>query len=153
VAEPWEGVRITVLSDVKYLEPIRAVVNELTGLAGFDETEGHEVLLAVQEACTNVIRHCYKNCPDERIDVVLTFRDDALLITIDDYGEFVDPAQMQGRELEDVRPGGLGLHLMRTVMDEVDYRKNQWGGTTLTLLKRLPQGSRREADGGVDAEF
>ena len=153
MAEVWEGVRLTVPSDVKYLEPIRAVVSELTCLAGLDETQAHEVLLAVQEGCTNVIRHCYKNCPDERIDVVLTFRSDALVITIDDYGEFVDPAQMRGRELEDLRPGGLGLHLMRTVMDEVDYQKNQWGGTTLTLIKRLPQDSRREADGGVEAEF
>lgn len=140
MAEGWQGIRATICSDVKFLEPIRTLVREATALVGLEESEATQVLLAVQEACANVIRHCYKDCPDERIDLGLLFEDDALVITIDDYGEFVDPSRMKGRELEDLRPGGLGLHLMRKVMDEVRYEPNRWGGTTLTLVKRIPQG-------------
>jgi anti-sigma regulatory factor (Ser/Thr protein kinase) len=58
-------------------------------------------------------------------------------VRIDDYGQFVDPAQIKSRPLDDVRPGGLGVHLMQKVMDEVTYAKNRWGGTSLTLRKRL----------------
>lgn len=153
MVEHWGGVRFSVLSNVKYLEPIRTVVRELTQLAGFDEEQAHEILLAVQEGCSNVIRHCYKSCPDERIDIVVRFQDDAFVIVIDDYGEFVDPKEMRGRELEDVRPGGLGLHLMRTVMDHVGYERNQWGGTTLTMRRRLPRAPEGGAERTVEINF
>jgi anti-sigma regulatory factor (Ser/Thr protein kinase) len=146
VAEGWQGIRATIYSDVKFLEPIRTLVGEATALVGLEESEATEVLLAVQEACANVIRHCYKDCPDQRIDLGLSFEAEALVITIDDYGVFVDPSKMKGRKLEDVRPGGLGIHLMRKVMDEVRYEPNRWGGTTLTLVKRIPPASTEEGE-------
>jgi len=114
------------------------MVQEACGIAGFSETETADVQIAVQEGCSNVIRHCYGNCADKRLDVAVVFAVDALEIRVDDYGTFVDPARMKGRDLDDVRPGGLGVHLMRKAMDEVRYERNAWGGTTLTLRKRLP---------------
>ena len=138
--ESWQGIRLSLASDVRYLEPIRTMIRESTELAGLSEDESDEIVLAVQEACANVIRHCYKNCPDERMDLLVTFHDDALEIRIDDFGEFVDPATIKGRALEDVKPGGLGVHFMKKVMDEVKFEKNEWGGTSLTMVKRLSQG-------------
>jgi anti-sigma regulatory factor (Ser/Thr protein kinase) len=82
--------------------------------------------------------------------MVLTFTEDTLEIRIDDYGEFVDPTEIQSRQLDDVRPGGLGVHLMKKVMDSVEYAANAWGGTSLTLVKRLRCG-QREAD--EDSEY
>jgi anti-sigma regulatory factor (Ser/Thr protein kinase) len=146
VAEAWQGIRLSFRSQSRYLGPIRTVVKEATALAGLEEEEAGEVVLAVQEGCTNVIRHCYKECPDERIDLVLSFTDEALEIRIDDYGRFVDPTKIRGRKLDDVRPGGLGVHLMKKVMDEVEYRANAWGGTSLTLVKRLPLEKKGAAD-------
>lgn len=152
MAEAWQGIRATVYSDVKYLEPIRTLVREATDLVGFGEEASTEILLAVQEGCANVIRHCYRDRPYERIDLNLTFRDDALVISIDDYGIYVDPSCMIGRKLEDVRPGGLGLHLMRKVMDEVSYERNRWGGTTLTLVKRLPGSGEEPEKPGTESD-
>jgi len=145
MAEGWRGIRFTIRSDMAYLEPIRTIVRECTGLLGFEESEGDEVVLAVQEACTNVIRHCYKECPKERIDFRITFGDQELEIQIIDYGAFVDPTRIKSRDLDDVRPGGLGVHLMRKVMDEVIYERNESGGTTLTLRRRV---MRPAADAG-----
>ena len=54
---------------------------------------------------------------------------------ISDYGEFVEPSKIKSRPLEDVRPGGLGVHLMKSTMDTVEYRRNEHGGTTLLLIK------------------
>jgi len=144
VAEAWRGIRVTIPSDVRYLGAIRTMVDEACTIAGLPEEDRGEVQLAVQEGCANVIRHCYKNQTGRPIDLRLTFRDDALEIHVDDYGTFVDPSRIQSRDLDDVRPGGLGVHLMRKLMDEVRYSKNAWGGTTLTLVKRLKKGGAKE---------
>jgi len=138
VADGWQGIRITVNSDKQYLAPIRTLVREATDLAGFEEEEAEKIVLAVQEGCANVIRHCYNNCPTERMDIWFCFDDEELEIRIVDYGTFVDPSKIKSRDLDEVRPGGLGVHLMQKVMDEVTYEENESGGTTLTLRKRVP---------------
>jgi anti-sigma regulatory factor (Ser/Thr protein kinase) len=147
MAEGWQGIRISMTSDARYLEALRTVIREATGLAGLTEDDLSDVQLAVTEGCANVIRHCYHGCPDERIDVVLTFADERFEVRIDDYGKFVDPRHIKGRDLDDLKPGGLGVHLMRRAMDEVIYEKNGWGGTTLILRKRV----RREQEEREDS--
>ena len=106
------------------------------------------IVLAVTEACANIIRHCYGERSGERIDVEIRFRPGVFEVRIIDFGEFVDPTQMKGRELEDVKPGGLGLHFINTVMDDVEYTKNEWGGTTLILQKRIETTGGTPATGG-----
>ena len=129
-------VSCTLTSHPKYLPLIRAVVQEGAALAGFDSEATQEILLAVTEAVANVIRHAYDNHTDKRIDFELSVEHDEFRLDIIDYGTFVDPGQIASRPLEDVRPGGLGVHLIKTTMDKVEYKKNEQGGTTLTLVKR-----------------
>lgn len=121
-----------------YLPLVRAVVQEGAGLAGFDEDLSHRILLAVTEAMTNVIRHVYGGETGERIDMEMRADRDRLELAITDYGSFVDPEKIASRPLGDVRPGGLGVHLIQATMDEVEYRRNAHGGTTLTLVKHAP---------------
>ena len=142
----WQGIRISVEADPRYLESLRAVLTESTAILGLEDEVTGKIVLAVTEACANVIRHCYCDRSGERIDVEIRFRPGVFEVRIIDYGEFVDPTQMQGRELEDVKPGGLGLHFINAVMDEVEYTKNEWGGTTLILQKLF-----ETADGGMPA--
>jgi anti-sigma regulatory factor (Ser/Thr protein kinase) len=129
--------RLSVTSHPEYLEPLRNVVRETTVLSGLPTEEGEQVVLAVVEGWTNVIRHCYENCYNKPIDLEIEIDDENLTFRISDYGTFVEPHTMRGRDLEDVKPGGLGLHLMKKVMDEVRYEKNASGGTSLTLVKKL----------------
>ncbi len=151
MAEGWRGIRVTIPSDVRYLEPLRTMIQETAALAGLGRDAAAEVELAVTEGCANVIRHCYCNSDRERIDLVFTFSKDVYEVRIDDYGTFVDPARIKGRPLDEVRPGGLGVHLMQRVMDEVSYTENRWGGTSLTMRKRLArpaqEGPRKDRRG------
>jgi anti-sigma regulatory factor (Ser/Thr protein kinase) len=149
VADRTRGIRVTIPSDVSYLEPVRTLIQEIATLAGLHRDATSEVQLAVTEGCANVIRHCYCNSDRERIDLSFTFADDVFEVRIDDYGKFVDPSRIKSRPLEDVRPGGLGVHLMQKVMDEVTYTKNRWGGTSLTMRKRLvrPGEPRKDRSG------
>jgi anti-sigma regulatory factor (Ser/Thr protein kinase) len=146
MADGWQGIRISLASDARYLEALRAVIREATGLAGLTEDDLTDVQLAVTEGCANVIRHCYHGCPDERIDIILTFEEERFEVRIDDYGKFVDPKHIKGRDLDDLKPGGLGVHLMRRAMDEVIYEKNGWGGTTLILRKRVCRGQEKREE-------
>ncbi len=151
MAEGWRGIRVTIPSDVRYLEPVRTMIREVAALAGLGRDAAAEVELAVTEGCANVIRHCYCDSDRERIDLVFTFAPDVFEVRIDDYGTFVDPARIKSRPLDEVRPGGLGVHLMQKVMDEVSYTKNRWGGTSLTMKKRLArpaqEGPRKDRRG------
>jgi anti-sigma regulatory factor (Ser/Thr protein kinase) len=137
VADRQRGIRVTIPSDVSYLGPVRTLIREIAGLAGLHRDAASEVELAVTEGCANVIRHCYCNSDLERIDLSFTFAEGVFEVRIDDYGKFVDPSRIKSRPLDEVRPGGLGVHLMQKVMDEVTYTKNRWGGTSLTMRKRL----------------
>ena len=125
----------TLSSHPKYLPLIRAVVQEGAALAGFDGEGTQEILLAVTEAVANVIRHAYANETDKRIDFELSVDAPTFRLDIIDYATFVDPKLIASRPLDDVRPGGLGVHLIKNTMDRVEYRKNSHGGTTLTLVK------------------
>jgi anti-sigma regulatory factor (Ser/Thr protein kinase) len=137
-----DEVRLELISDPKYLPLVRAVVEQSAALAGFGEEDRHRILLAVTEGVTNVIRHGYHDRTDRPIDLRVHAVPGLFHLDIVDYAPFVDPSVMRSRPLEDVRPGGLGVHLMKATMDRVEYRRNPHGGTTLTLVKR---GSSEEA--------
>jgi len=141
------GICVVLSSDVKFLGPMRTMVRESCGLLGFEAAACEEIVLAVQEGCANVIRHCYGNSTDRRIDLWILFHDHELEVQIRDYGTFVDPKTIKSRPLEDVRPGGLGVHLMKKVMDEVKFEQNEAGGTTLTLRKRVAATDENETGG------
>ena len=149
----WQGIRISVEADPRYLESLRAVLTESTAILGLEDEVTGKIVLAVTEACANVIRHCYCDRSGERIDVEIRFRPGVFEVRIIDYGEFVDPTQMQGRELADVKPGGLGLHFINTVMDDVEYTKNEWGGTTLILQKRFEGSGGSMPAASCEVEF
>jgi anti-sigma regulatory factor (Ser/Thr protein kinase) len=131
-------VQVRLGSHPKHLPLLRAVATEGARLAGFGEEDCERIALGVTEALTNVMRHGYGGDTQRPIELRLQAPPGLFRVEIDDEAKFVDPSRMRSRPLEDVRPGGLGLHLMHATMDLVEYRKNAHGGTTLTLTKRLP---------------
>jgi anti-sigma regulatory factor (Ser/Thr protein kinase) len=140
---PGDQIRFTVPSDTRFLPMVRALVREGAALAGFDGDTTSGVLLAVTEAFTNVIRHAYGGNTGKVIDLALEAVPEHFRLDIVDYGHFVDPSRIASRPLDEVRPGGLGVHLIKATMDRVEYRANEHGGTTLTLEKHAPAQKER----------
>lgn len=121
----------------------RCLTERLAERMEFPREEVEKIVLAVDEACSNVIKHAYGNRPGQRI--VLTFRaaPARMEISIRDFGIAADPASFKSRDLSDIRPGGLGLHFIHNIMDEVRYEAPEDGGTILKLAKnRHPRESR-----------
>ena len=107
------------------------------------------MVLGIDEACTNVIRYAYGNAPDELIRLKLECANRVIRCRLRDYGQAADPAQMNGRSLEVVRPGGLGLHLIRQAFDNAYYLRRP-KGTELVLVKSLASEGSSAGSAGID---
>ena len=102
----------------------------------FSEKERTLMVLGVDEACTNIIRHAYHLRDDQPIALSLEAKRDCVCLRLRDYGRQSPPEKMQGRAYDLIKPGGLGLHLIRNAFDRVDYILKR-RGTELVLTKNL----------------
>jgi len=102
----------------------------------FSEKERTLMVLGVDEACTNIIRHAYHLRDDQLISLSLEGRPHSVRLRLRDYGKQTPPAAMQGRAHHLIKPGGLGMHLIRHAFDKVDYVLKA-RGTELVLTKKL----------------
>ena len=99
------------------------------------------MVLGVDEACTNIIRYAYHLRDDQLIALSLEGLGQCIRMRVRDYGKQTPPHAMKGRPHDLIKPGGLGLYLMRKGFDKIDYilRKR---GTELVLTKNLDDEKR-----------
>jgi serine/threonine-protein kinase RsbW len=102
----------------------------------FSERQRTLMVLGVDEACTNIIRHAYHLRDDRLISLSLEGKNDCVCLRLRDYGKQAQPNSMNIRQADLIRPGGLGLHLIRNAFDQVDYVLRS-RGTELVLTKNL----------------
>ncbi len=99
------------------------------------------MVLGVDEACTNIIRHAYHLAEDQLISLSLeTIKSNGVRFRLRDYGDRFDSTKYHGRSLDQLRPGGLGVHLIRHAFDQIDYQQRH-RGTLLVLTKLKPDAS------------
>lgn len=117
-------------SDPQLLCVVRGALERLTEVFGFSPPDRRSVTRAVDEALTNIMRHCYNGRTDQPIEVYCSRvpprrsdPGDGLQILLCDKGPAVDPAKLRGRRLDEIKPGGLGLHFIRQSMDSVEYQR------------------------------
>jgi len=130
--------RIRVPSSPDRLKLVRAVVENATRLVGFADDVVGDLVLGVDESLQNVIRHANGGGYDGMIEVSLSRAGDVLTIDIADDAEPVDVSTVKPRDLDDIRPGGLGTHLINELMDSVDFLPTkEHGGNILRLTKKI----------------
>ncbi|MBN2210839.1 MAG: ATP-binding protein [Sedimentisphaerales bacterium] len=137
-----KGIEVRICAEPAYLSVVRCAVRQAAKLAGLDEKGVDSVTLAIDEALTNVIRHSYGGPCTKPIIVRICQQQlpegPAVEFIVRDYGKTVDPAKICSRNLDDVRPGGLGVHIIKSVMDIVEYIPQQDGqGMLLRMAKYL----------------
>lgn len=133
-------------SNPKWLSIVRAAVERLTGTLGFKAEQCRSITRAVDEALTNIVRHSYCNRPDQPI--AMYFRKaqrkqegevrHGLEIILCDRGPAGDATKWREWPLGEIRPGGLGLHLIRDAMDIVEFSRKDHTNR-LRLVKYLGQ--------------
>ncbi|MBK9444691.1 MAG: ATP-binding protein [Betaproteobacteria bacterium] len=108
-------------ANTETLATVRSAVLEAATRAGASTDGANDIVLAVNEACMNVIQHGYRFAPDKVFRIELSTADDTLEILLCDNGEAVSERQLKPRALDDLRPGGLGVHFIRALTDTMTY--------------------------------
>lgn len=138
-------------SNPKLLSVVRGAMEPLTEMLGFPANQRRSIIRAVDEALSNIVRHSYGDQIDQPIE--LHFRrigrrsegavQQGLEILLCDRGPAVDPEELRGRPLDEIRPGGLGLHFIHQAMDTVEFTRK--GPTNrLRLVKFLQETANAE---------
>ncbi len=147
---PAGAIELNIKSNARSLPVVRGAVERMATMEGFCEEDAHGLILAIDEALANVIQHGYHGREDQPIAITLmpvTSETGLLGIAVEvrDKGRQVDPETICGRPLEDVRPGGLGVHIIQSVMDEYEYSCPPEGGMLLRMAKYVA--ARSDPDG------
>ncbi len=133
---------IHIESRTERLNVVREFVSEAARSVGFSDEEVGKIALAVDEACTNIIKHAYKFDPNQDIAVSVSTENQLFVVRIRDHGRTFDPSIIQPPNMKEYlshfRRGGLGVHLMRSLMDKVEYSIVPGTTNEVRLTKILP---------------
>jgi len=127
--------QLKLLSQTDNLEIIREFVSKIVTKAGFCETDVNKIELAVDEACANVIKHAYpSNATKQHLQVALEIDYQKISVIVTDHGRGFDVSKIKAIDmseyLAEMKVGGLGIHLIKTLMDDIEFdiqpgKKNQ----------------------------
>lgn len=136
----------------KYTFPARYdIVAKICGIvaanaeeAGFDADDVFRIELACDEACTNIIQHAYGGEDVGDIRVILERTRETFIIILRDKGRQFDPDDVpipnfpaDPDKFDELKIGGLGLHFIRTIMDEILYTIDGQGDNELVMIKHI----------------
>jgi serine/threonine-protein kinase RsbW len=136
--------KICISGKFEELFKVRDFIKENALAFGFKEDIAAQISLAVDEACTNLIRYAYLNDITRKICINIEFSADKFIISILDNGLPFNPLEIPSPEMEEYlkqfKRGGLGIHIMRSVLDKIEYYPSTDGNSynTLKLIKMLP---------------
>ena len=120
------------------LKKIRDAIREAVEGCGCSAKSTADIVLAIDEACQNIIRHAYRGDSDNVIEIEVEHRGDGLVFTLADQAPAIDPSLVKPRDLDDIRPGGLGTHFISRVMDKVEFLRPASGrGNLLRMVRRI----------------
>ena len=133
---------LEISSRTELLEQARSFVSEAARTFGFSDDDVSNIELAVDEACTNIIKHAYRDNPDGRIRLTVSTSDDLrFTVVIHDNGVGFDATHYTMPDMREYflkpRKGGLGIVLMKRLMDEVEYDVRQGRSNSIRLVKYL----------------
>lgn len=118
---------LSVPSSTRYLSKVRRFVEDHARDAHLEAEAIEQFKIAVDEACTNVIKHAYRGDEKQQIDLAIIVDDDRFTVRIRDEGRSFRPQMYTEPDIlkfaENRRAGGFGVHIMRSLMDKVEYRK------------------------------
>ena len=129
---------LTIPAKAERLGLVRAVVKRAAEMAGCNSDLAEQLVIAVNEACMNVIQHAYQDLSTGG-DIVLEIFSNGTQIRfrLVDFAAPVDLKKVKPRDLEDIRPGGLGVHFISEIMDEVSMGHLENGSGNFLEMEKI----------------
>ena len=122
------------------LKDVRTFCREVFEKLHIEQNLKEELVLAIAEAAQNIVKHAYKDNPDteDKMVVQISCNENKLQIGFYDMGTPVDPGKVKHREIDNIKPGGLGTFFIQQIMDAVEFKdgKKPWINH-LVLTKQL----------------
>lgn len=120
----------------EYVGTVRLAVSSLANCAGFDIEAVEDIKVAVSEACTNVVCHCKPEC-ERFYEVACEVGEGRIIISVMDHAGGYDLAKYQIPAMDNPKEGGLGIFIIKALMDEVDIFSELGLGTSIKMVKYL----------------
>ncbi len=139
----------TITSRTDKLIEVRKFVRTAARAFGFSEEDTDNIVLAVDEACTNIIKHAYGNLSDQKIEITIIHSNRSFEVRIYDEGRSFDPSTLRPPNIKEHighnKRGGLGVYLMKRLMDKVEYNFSPGKRNEVRLIKFNPNVSMKSA--------
>ena len=132
-----EPIHLSIISHPENLKIIRKVMKDVMSKTGLSKKDSGCVILAIDEACSNIIKHGYKNDYNQKIDLTIILKKNLLSISILDNGIRFDKNSIETRNIDEIKPGGLGIYIINQVMDRVEYARTSEGFNKIEMVKKL----------------
>jgi serine/threonine-protein kinase RsbW len=120
-------IKISIPSELQYLKSIRKFVRDIISERQFKKVTVEQIVLAVDEACSNIIEHSYKMDPSKSLSIKINCDEDKSTFVIEDNGIGLNSVKYKKLDLNKYikkrREGGLGRYIIENVMDEVKYKR------------------------------
>ncbi|MGL4797269.1 MAG: ATP-binding protein [Paraclostridium sp.] len=131
-----ETIKMEVTSNPDYVSIVRLTVSGIANKIGFSLDDIEDIKVAVSEACTNAIKHSL----DEKFYITFSLLENGLTVEIEDKGTGYDMNSVAEPDLSNPKENGLGLFIIKTLMDEVTTMSKNNEGTIVKMTKYLGDG-------------
>ena len=147
--QPAKNYHLKIPSQTGNLELIREFISGLAQKVGFDDQDINKIELAVDEACTNVIAHAYNNDESQEIELSVKIQKNKFIVVVADKGKGFDFNHLEEPNMKnymaELRVGGLGIYLIKSLMDEVDYQTKSGGKNEVRMTKYIKKADQSKA--------
>ena len=130
-------VRLTIPAKAEYITLGRLALTAIAQVRPLSEETLSDLKLALTEACTNSVRHAYREGRAGTVEILYQIEADRLVVEVADDGQGFEAADLGGRGNGDLSEGGLGIAIIRAVADEVEIDERESGGSRLRFVKFL----------------
>ena len=110
---------------------VRGYIDKCKGLESYKD----EIVLAIDEACQNVIRHAYRD-KNGNVAIKLSFQNKEFIVSLEDDGTPAIPEKIKPRNIEDIKPGGLGTFFINQIMDSVSFQSTSPHWVNCLIMKK-----------------
>jgi serine/threonine-protein kinase RsbW len=131
------AVRLSIPAKAEYITLGRLALTALARVRPLSDETLSDLKLALTEACTNSVRHAYREGRGGTVEIVYQLEPDRLVVEVTDDGAGFEPAELEGGDNGDLNEGGLGIAIIRAVADEVEIGERESGGSRLRFVKFL----------------
>lgn len=131
-----DNIKLSVPNKPEYVSIVRLTASAIANRMGFNIEEIDDIKVAIGEACTNAIQHAL-NKEDENYEISFIVNDDKLHINVKDTGIGNCSSRIKTPNVEDLKERGLGLFIIKTLMDDVECISEEGKGTEIRMMKRI----------------